>query len=130
MSNKTYIIEKEDKTRVRVTVPEEWKVTFGPAARGSNSTSGRTLKMPMALRFYEADNKQRAIFTDVISFRDASILIEEEKTDIQEKDGFTECDGKRQRTTFQVKRKKWINPDDSISDEPLLIDETIHQEID
>lgn len=57
-----------------IAVPEDWKVTFGPVAVGSgriNSEGGGS----MALRFYEDDKRQRAIFTGVRSFRDLSIPI-------------------------------------------------------
>lgn len=112
MEEKTYIITHEDGTRRKITVPESWKVTFGPATRGDRGQSrSGSLKMPMALRFYESDTKQRAIFTDVVSFRDSSIKIEEEKIHVEEKDGYTECEGVRKRTTFQATVKEWINPD-------------------
>ena len=113
MEEKTYIIVCEDKSKKRITVPANWKVTFGPAARGENAgiKSGTHLKIPMALRFYETDTKQRAIFTDVVSFRDASIKIEEERTNVQEKEGYVECDGVRKKTVFSATVKEWINPD-------------------
>lgn len=113
MEEKVYIITHEDKTKKRITVPADWKVTFGPAARGENAgnRSGQNLKMPMALRFYQSENKQRAIFTDVVSFRDASIKIEEEKTNIQEKEGYMECEGVRKKTVFSATVKEWVNPD-------------------
>ena len=122
----TYLIEKEDGTRMTIKIPESWKVTFGPATKGGNRGlgAGTNLKMPMALRFYENDTKQRAIFTDVVSFRDMSIPVEVEKTDIREKDGFTEVDGDRRRTTFQVKEKRWVNPDKVDETTPKL--EGIH----
>lgn len=121
---KTYIIHHEDGTKRRITVPEDWKVTFGPAARGANkSTSGTTYKIPMALRFYESETKQRAIFTDVVSFRDASIKIEEERVNTTEKDGFMECDGVRKRTRFQATVKEWVNPDET-KDTPALPTDT------
>lgn len=128
---KTYLIEKEDGTRMKITVPADWKVTFGPAAKGTNhAPSGRQFKMPLALRFYESETKQRAIFTDVVSFRDLSIPVEVEKTDVQEKDGFTEVDGVRQRTTFQVKTKKWTDPDDISDNTPKLPSSEIHRTVD
>ena len=113
MEEKIYIITHEDKTKKRITIPADWKVTFGPAARGENAgtRAGTHLKMPMALRFYESETKQRAIFTDVVSFRDASIKIEEERTNIQEKEGYVECDGVRKKTVFSATVKEWINPD-------------------
>ena len=78
---RTYLIVHEDGTRRKITIPSTWRVTFGPAARGGNMPKrpgGPSYKMPMALRFYENDTQQRAIFTDVVSFRDMSIPIQEE----------------------------------------------------
>lgn len=53
--------------RFRVTVPSDWKVTFGPVAPGVRGSGD------LALRFWEQENKQRAIFRNVVSFRDLSI---------------------------------------------------------
>lgn len=119
---KTYILDCDDGTRKRITVPADWKVTFGPAASGGNKIilGERHLKMPMALRFYESEHRQRAIFTDVKSFRDASIEIEIEEVRIQEKDGYVECDGVRKRTTFQAKTKEWVSPDIPMGTLPAL----------
>ena len=108
----TYIIEHDNGTRSRITVPDSWKVTFGPAVKGFNTGDGSHRKIPMALRFYESDTKQRAIFTDVKSFRDSSIKVERENIKVQEKDGFMECDGVRKRTTFQAQVKEWVWEDD------------------
>jgi hypothetical protein len=52
-----------------ITVNEDWKITYGPVTPGKGSYGG------YALRIYESDTKQRAIFTDVISFRDMSIPV-------------------------------------------------------
>ena len=118
----TYLIEFSNGKRQRITVPSTWKVTFGPAARGNNGTSSykEKLTMPMALRFYESDTKQRAIFTDVVSFRDTSIAIEEERQNVQEKDGYMECDGRKKRVSFQAKTREWINPDETPESQPML----------
>lgn len=117
---KTYIVKHEDGTERKITVPESWKVTFGPAVKGNHGNKYEKFKMPMCLRFYESDTKQRAIFTDVVSFRDSSISIEEKKTSIQEKDGFVECDGIKKRTTFQAKTTEWVDPDKECESTPML----------
>ena len=112
MEETTYLIVHEDGTERRITVPSDWKVTFGPAAKGMNrQNTGGTYKVPLALRFYEADTKQRAIFTDVVSFRDVSIKTQVKKRSVQEKQGFMECDGKKKATTFQATTEEWIDPD-------------------
>jgi len=67
---KTYLITTR-KEKLKITVPENYKVTFGPVAVGNSARGGS-----LALRFYESDTKQRAIFTDVLSFKDCSIPVE------------------------------------------------------
>ena len=119
----TYLIRFQNGKEQKVTVPESWKVTFGPAARGNNATSKHTYKMPLALRFYENEKKQRAIFTDVASFRDTSIQIEEKVVRKQEKDGFMECDGVKKATKFSATVEEWVNPD-RIQIQPALPDDT------
>ena len=116
----TYLILHEDGTKRKVTVPSTWKVTFGPIARTSSAPrpNGYQQKMPIALRFYEAETKQRAVFTDVVSFRDMSIIIEEEVVDVQQKHGKIELEGGGSKAvTANVQTKQWLNPDDDTDTE-------------
>lgn len=123
MTEKTYLITMEDGTEQQVTVPEEWKVTFGPAVVRGSGYKDTYKKMPMALRFYESETKQRAIFTNVTSFRDMDIKIRVKKTKVQEKEGFMEFEGKRKRTFFQARMQEWIDPD-KLTETPALPEET------
>jgi hypothetical protein len=116
---RTYILDLDNGKRRKVTVPASWKVTFGPAAVGlDKASSGNRLKVPMALRFYENKENQRAIFTDVISFRDSSIQIEEEVINTQVKQGFMEVDGARKAVHYEARTKEWVDPD---SDSPKTL---------
>lgn len=128
-SIRTYLITHINGQETQVDIPEDWKVTFGPAVRGNSAGLGSNPhgpKIPLALRFYENDTKQRAIFTDVISFRDMSIPIRVKKRSVQEKDGYMEYDGVRKRTTFQATSEEWVNPDLATPALPQLpSDETI-----
>lgn len=110
----TYMIEFTDGKRKKITVPSSWKVTFGPVAvRKSGSVAlPYKDKMPQALRFYESETKQRAIFTNVASFRDMSIEIHEERVSSQSKTGTIEIEGSRKIANFRTEMKEWINPDD------------------
>lgn len=65
---KTYLV-KTSREELQIDIPENWKVTYGPISPGKGSYGG------YALRIYESDTKQRAIFTDVTSFRDLSIPV-------------------------------------------------------
>jgi len=56
---------------LRVTIPADFKVTYGrvqPGARGYDEG--------YCLRIYESDTKQRAVFVNVVSFRDLSIPVQ------------------------------------------------------
>ena len=118
MKTRTLLIKKKDGVEIQIDIPEEWHVTFGPAAVGMGRGEG---KIPFALRIYETDKMQRAIFTDVESFRDMSIPIREKRINVQEKDGFVELDGTRKRTTFQARTAEWVNPDESESPRANLL---------
>jgi hypothetical protein len=75
---KTYEVETVDGGKRRITIPASWKVTFGPLIPGvQQDRYGRNRRYPIALRIYESKEQQRAIFTDVASFRDTSIVVED-----------------------------------------------------
>lgn len=69
--NRTYEIITTDR-RFRISIPEDWKVTFGPLAIAAKG-AGYGQANPIALRVYESDTKQRGVFINVISFRDMSM---------------------------------------------------------
>ena len=122
---RTLLITKNDGSELQIDIPVTYKVTFGPAfVGGSEKITGR---IPMALRIYETDKMQLAIFTDVSSFRDMAIPIRQKKVNTQTKDGFVECEGVRKRTTFQATTFDWVNPDES--DKPKLIERPTDIEI-
>lgn len=64
---RTLLIEDQD-GEIRVTIPETWKVTLGALQPGMDHSP--------TLRIYEAENKQRAMFRNVVCFRDLSIKVE------------------------------------------------------
>ena len=70
MADKTYIIKKQHEV-LKITVPEEWKVTYGPIQPGSREYGGGNY-----VRFYESDKQQRAVFANVLEFVEDSIKIE------------------------------------------------------
>lgn len=65
---RTLLIEQKNGEELQVDIPEGFYVTYGPAAAGVSKAFSDG-KIPMALRIYESKNQQRAIFTDVVSFR-------------------------------------------------------------
>lgn len=68
---RTYEIVTDHDGTYELEVPDSYRVTFAPVFMGDKGYGGG--KKEMALRFYEAENKQRAIFVGVKSFRDLSL---------------------------------------------------------
>ena len=126
IDNRTYLLEMYDGSKRKITVPASWKVTFGPAAvprkpgvRGNSNAAG---KMPMAIRFYESKDQQRAIFTDVINFRDMSIPILEERVEVKTKRGTLSVDGANRNVSMNATIKQWLNPDEESEEQNPLLD--------
>lgn len=73
LETKTYEIETTDQGRFRVTVPLAWKVTFGAVVPSSKSVGSSYGGGGWGLRFWEAQDRQRAVYSNVVSFHDVSI---------------------------------------------------------
>lgn len=106
MQTKTYILELKGGKQRKLEVPEDWKVTFGPLIPGERGGNGT-----LALRFYEGKDKQRAIFTDVQSFRDASIPILEKVTRTQSKRHTKNTPEGAKDFIVEARMTEWRDPD-------------------
>lgn len=93
----------ESKLR-RITVPASWRVTFGPLVPGKEGRG------QPSLRFYEGEN-QRACFTDVESFREESIKIEERVTREKRQTVRKNTPSGQKDVIVTAQVSEWINPD-------------------
>lgn len=105
----TYILELRGGNLRKVTVPSNWKVTFGPLVPYTKHGGGEAHP---ALRFYESKEKQRAIFTDVVSFRDESIPIQERITKVKQKRHRHATPEGERDVIVEARITEWRNPDD------------------
>lgn len=110
---KTYIMDLNNGTVRKVTVPANWKLTFGPtipySGKGSTSIHGGGT----ALRFYEGNKENlRAAFTDVRAFRDADMPVQERRTQIQKKTIQKDAHGGTKNVEVEARITEWVNPDD------------------
>ena len=108
VGTKTYLMEVKGGKLRRVTVPSSWKVTFGPLVP-SEVRHGEV--RTFALRFYESEQQQRAVFTDVIAFRDVSLPVEERVTKIKQKAVHKDAPGGRREMMVEARITEWRNPD-------------------
>lgn len=105
---KTYLMELKGGKLRRVTVPSTWKVTFGPLVPSEvRHGDVRTF----ALRFYESKEQQRAVFTDVIAFRDVSLPVEERVSKVKQKLVHKNAPGGRREMMVEARITEWRNPD-------------------
>ena len=121
----TYLLELEDGSKKKITVPSNWKVTFGPLVVGKSiqpTTGGGVKKMPIALRFYEDEKQQRAVFTNVVAFRDLSISIREERVETKTKHGNLDIEGAKKNVTVRAEARSWIDPDKEEIDKTNLLE--------
>jgi hypothetical protein len=105
---KEYLVERKS-GKFTVEVPGDWKVTFGAMAPGGkNPYSGHG---GWTLRFYETKEKQRAVFTDVVSFRDLSIPVKKLVQKVDKESTF-KSDGKgNTKATDNVKVEEFFVKD-------------------
>lgn len=111
---KTFEVEFTSRPPMRITVPADWKVTFGPiiGARGGGTHISND-GVGCALRFWESEKQQRALYQNVVSFRDITIPVEEMAVRVFGKDIWTRPDANTFETASNVERR-WVQPDEIV----------------
>lgn len=108
MATRTYEIVTTE-GRLRMEIDESWKVTYGPVSQGKGYGSEN------ALRIYEdaAKERQRAVFTNVISFRDLSIPVQRLVIRERGKEKWSVDENGRRRISSTQYETKWV-PEDQL----------------
>lgn len=104
---KTYVLSLSNNRQKRITVPANWKVTFGPLVPGGRYEGGQGL----ALRFYASKDDQRAVFTKVEEFRDTSIPILERVTKTQKRRSQKDTPEGKKDFIVEARITEWNDPD-------------------
>lgn len=100
---KTYLLDT-GREQMQIDIPDDWKVTYGPVTPGAKSYGGAEY----ALRIYETESKQRAIFTNVKSFRDLSIPVRRLVTSVEGSRSWSE-DENRTLDNVEINRSsEWV----------------------
>lgn len=105
----TYLLNMNDGSRQKITCPTEWTVTFGPLMPGAKDPNYNGHKA-IALRIRDGQ-RQKAVFTNVESFRDMSMEIEQEVTKTKEETFYRDEGGEKKQVIVQGAIKEWTNPD-------------------
>ena len=104
----TYYVQRQQGRDQKVTVPAHWKVTFGPLNPGSKGENGNATP---ALRFYESAHKQRMVITQVVSFRDMAIKVEEKRTTSKQQTLYKGSGAGRKEVVVEGRMDEWVDAD-------------------
>lgn len=115
---KTFFLELKNGNVRQITIPGNWKLTFGQLVPHTlRDTHGATSQV--ALRIYEGSKENlRAVMTDVVAIRDASIAIKEKRTTTQHKVMQKQTPHGAKNVTVEARVTEWVNPDADEPDEP------------
>jgi hypothetical protein len=112
---RTYEIVTQREGKFRIDIPETWKVTFGPVigAKGYESSG-------LAFRVWETDKQQRALFTNVTSFRDLSLPMMREAVRKFGTDDWIIDDGSWTGKKAEQVERQWVPADDVKTETPQV----------
>lgn len=107
---RTYILELANGNTRKITIPANWKMTFGNVVPFSDK--GFRGEGKIALRLYEGNKENlRAVMTDVRAIRDASIQIVEKRTSTQKKTAKKQTPQGLKDVVIEARMTEWVNPD-------------------
>lgn len=113
-ANKVFILTLKNGNVRKITIPASWKMTFGSLVPYSSDRQGRRDENSggAALRLYEGSKENlRAVMTDVISIRDASIEMMERRTSVQRKVAQKSTPHGMKDVMVEARMTEWVNPD-------------------
>ncbi len=92
----------------RVTFPANWKITFGSVNPGGKVYD--PANHGLCLRLYENKDKQRAVFTDVMWFRDEALPVTERVTRKRTKRIGKHGTKNDNVVVAEMREHKWVDP--------------------
>lgn len=103
---RTYELLTKD-GKFRIDIPEAWKVTYGPVIGAKGYDGGG-----MVFRVWESDKQQRALFSNVISFRDLSLPLQREAVRRYGAEDWSIDDGSYTGKRAELVERRWMNADE------------------
>lgn len=111
-STKTYILELKNGDTRKITVPAHWKLTYGNVVPYAGKGTMNPSEARVALRLYDGTKDNlRAVYTDVVSFRDAAIGTLEKRTQVQRKASQRATDKGMRDVIVEARVTEWVDPD-------------------
>ena len=104
-----YLLTMSGGKKKKVTVPADWKVTFGPIVPGSQKSgfSGSN-----CLRFYQDRDHPRAVFTGVEEFREAGVNVLEQRTRTKTQFSSKDSHSGHKGVQMEARITDWVDADE------------------
>lgn len=110
-ATKTYVLELKNGNTRKITVPAHWKLTYGNVVPFEGK-GARTGEHRIALRLYDGSKENlRAVYTDVVSFRDSDIGMLERRTKVQRKTMQRATEKGMKDFNIEARMTQWVDPD-------------------
>lgn len=111
-SDKTYILELKNGDTRKITIPASWKMTYGSVVPYTTRNERPGTHADYALRLYEGSKENlRAVMTDVVAIRDASIQLMEKRTTVQRKQAQKSTAQGGRDVVVEARITEWVDPD-------------------
>lgn len=109
---RTFILELANGNTRKITVPGNWKLTYGQIVPFENRGQRPGPRADFALRLYEGSKENlRAVMTDVVSIRDATIEISEKRTQVKRQAAQKHTSKGMKDVVVEARVTEWVNPD-------------------
>jgi hypothetical protein len=109
---KTLLLICAGGTKRKVTVPADWKITFGAIASKPSEMSRYDGARGWCLRIYDG-TMPKVVFTDVISFREESVDVQVMVTRTEQKRMDRETPTGRKQGVAEMRYSEWRNAEDT-----------------
>ena len=114
---RTYVLTLKDGDIRKITIPSSWKITFGNVVPYQGKDARHNNEQRIALRLYEGTKDNlRAVFTDVVSFRDISFPVLERRTTVQRQAAQKHTNHGMKDVVVEARVTEWVDPDDDKDD--------------
>lgn len=119
IGKKTYILNLKSGNVRRLTIPADWKLSFGQIVPFAGRGLHNEHHSGVALRIYErTKDNLRAVMTDVISIRDASIDVLEKRTSVKRQAAQKQTPQGMKDVVVEARMTEWVDPDKEGDDTP------------
>lgn len=119
-AKKTYILELKGGDTRKITIPAHWRLTYGNVLPYQGKDARHQMEHRIALRVYDGSKDNlRAVYTDVVAFRDADIGTLEKRVKVQRRNIQRATPHGAKDFAIEARMTQWVDPDNESNEEDV-----------